>query len=482
METNVFKAEASHGVVAGHSPFLRLQPDDRLVAYIRGGSISAFEILFKRYQARLFAFCRHMLRSSEDAEDVLQEVFSSAYNAMRADDRDLQVRPWLYRIARNRCLNHLRKPTADGQDSMDIHTDNGGTTADRVYRRAAFRDLVEDVGELPESQRAALLLREIDQLSYDQIAEAMETTVPSVKSLLVRARVSLAEAAEAREMTCDEVRLELGEVAEGLRRSSPPIRRHVRQCDQCKKFKAQLKQTSRGMHAVYPVGALFIFKRVLSAKLAALTGGGATAGGGAITGSAGIGGTVASSVSSLGAAAGTTAVGSAGTGLLGGAIGTKVVVGATAATIAAGAAIGVEKQIDRGPLPSPVAVQQSKPRAVDTSFKAGHLNVKVKPAPAPVVTEQPAPEPVAAVVPEEQPAPAPEPVTQPDSEDKVAEDSGTTTLPDQPASTPDQSEPADGGTSGVIPPPGETAPADPGTNVPVTTPGEGDTDRQSGTP
>ena len=72
-----------------------------------------------------------------------------------------------------------------------------------------------DVQELPETQRTALLLREIDALSYEQIAEAMETTVPSVKSLLVRARVSLAEAAEARQLTCDEVRDELGEVGRG---------------------------------------------------------------------------------------------------------------------------------------------------------------------------------------------------------------------------------------------------------------------------
>ena len=69
--------------------------------------------------------------------------------------------------------------------------------------------LVGDINELPETQKTALVLREMDALSYDQIAEAMETTVPSVKSLLVRARVSLAEAAEARVLTCDQVRIQL---------------------------------------------------------------------------------------------------------------------------------------------------------------------------------------------------------------------------------------------------------------------------------
>src|SRR4051794_25358885 len=151
-----------------------------------------------------------MLSSREDAEDVLQEVFAAAFNAMITDDRPINVRPWLYRIARNRCLNHLRRTQAIGVDSMDIHlADNGASTADVVHEREEFRELIGDVQELAETQRTALLLREIDALSYDQIAEAMETTIPAVKSLLVRARVGLAEATEARRLSCDEVRMEL---------------------------------------------------------------------------------------------------------------------------------------------------------------------------------------------------------------------------------------------------------------------------------
>src|ERR687891_185560 len=145
---------------------------------------------------------------------------------MLADERPINARPWLYRIARNRCLNHLRRPVPAGLDSMDVFERDGGvTTADTVHRREEFRQIVADVHDLPETQRTALLLREIDALSYDQIAETMDTTVPSVKSLLVRARVSLAEAAEARLLTCEEVRLELGQVAEGLTRTTAPVRR-----------------------------------------------------------------------------------------------------------------------------------------------------------------------------------------------------------------------------------------------------------------
>ena len=187
---------------------------------------------------------------------MLQEVFTAAFNAMLADDRPINARPWLYRIARNRCLNHLRRPSAVGVDSMDVFERDGGvTTADTVHRREEFRQLVADVQDLPETQRTALLLREIDALSYDQIAEAMETTVPSVKSLLVRARVSLAEAAEARLLTCEEVRLELGQVAEGLARTTAPVRRHLKHCERCRVFRTELRKTNRALAAIYPIGA-----------------------------------------------------------------------------------------------------------------------------------------------------------------------------------------------------------------------------------
>ena len=228
VEASALQHPAGIAGMHGRSPLLRLQSDERLIALVRRGNHHAFEALVARYQARLLAFCRHMLSSKEDAEDVLQEVFAAAFNAILADDRAINVRPWLYRIARNRSLNHLRRAQAVGVDSMDVHfSEHGQTTADKVHRREDFRMLIADVQDLPETQRTALLLREIDALSYEQIAEAMETTVPSVKSLLVRARVSLAEAAEARLLSCEEVRQELGEVAEGLSahhrsRAAPP--------------------------------------------------------------------------------------------------------------------------------------------------------------------------------------------------------------------------------------------------------------------
>src|SRR5829696_10580516 len=120
MEASALTHASRGGILGRRSPLLKLQGDEKLVALIRDGNEHAFEALFERYHTRLLAFCRHMLRSTEDAEDVLQEVFVKAHAAMLADERPINVRPWLYRIARNRCLNHLRRPVPEGQDSMDI--------------------------------------------------------------------------------------------------------------------------------------------------------------------------------------------------------------------------------------------------------------------------------------------------------------------------------------------------------------------------
>jgi len=321
--------------LSGPSALLRLQSDERLIAMTRRGQHAAFEVLFSRYQSRLLAFCRHMLSSREDAEDVLQEVFTAAFNAVLADEREINVRPWLYRIARNRSLNHLRRASAIGVDSMDVHfADNGLSTGERVLRRESFRQLLGDVKELPESQRTALLLREIDALSYEQIADAMETTVPSVKSLLVRARISLAEAAEARQLSCDEVRLQLGESAEGLTKLGAPARRHVRGCERCRSFKKQLRDNNHALAAILPVGPLLLAKKLLLTKL------GSTASAGHVSAGAGAGATAGATATAAGAGGASVSGGLLTAGM--GAVATKAAAGLAAAAIVTAGAVAAE--------------------------------------------------------------------------------------------------------------------------------------------
>ncbi len=180
--------------------------DDELVALLRRGSDRAFEALAARYQARLLRFCAGMLRSTEDAEDALQDVLMSALRALRADERQLNLRPWLYQIARNRCINDLRRARKLRFEVLDDEQPaRGCSVGDTVSGRERFRELLDDVQALPGLQAAALLAREFDGHSYEQIATAMNTTVSSVKSLLFRARAGLRAASAsraARHATC----------------------------------------------------------------------------------------------------------------------------------------------------------------------------------------------------------------------------------------------------------------------------------------
>jgi RNA polymerase sigma factor (sigma-70 family) len=391
----------------------------------RGGTASAFETIVDRYQARLLGFCRQMLGSTEDAEDVLQEVFVNAYRAMLADEREINLRPWLYRIARNRCLNHLRKPTAEAQESMDmVPVVEAASTAEKVSNREEFRQLLADVGKLPETQRSALLLREMDAMSYEEIAVAMETSVPSVKSLLVRARISLAEASQARQLTCGEVRLELAEAAEGLRKVSGPVRRHVRDCEECADFRSQVRSNDKVMAALAPAGVLVALKGLILSKLgfggasgsasAGATGGAAGAG---ATASAGAGATAAATATGAGAvgAVGAAISGSgAAGGIVGGAIGTKAVAVVTAAVITAGA-VEVNQKVDWNPAPSsnpPAQISSANPGPLSVAEHHAVVQPAAPPTAHPVVA--PAPEPPAATPAATEPAPetavAPAPV------------------------------------------------------------------------
>jgi RNA polymerase sigma factor (sigma-70 family) len=366
LEASALTHASQRGLLARRSPLLKLQGDGRLIAMCRSGNSGAFETIVDRYQGRLLGFCRQMLGSTEDAEDVLQEVFVNAYRAMLADEREINLRPWLYRIARNRCLNHLRKPTADSQESMDmVPMVEAGSTAEKVHNREEFRQLLTDVSKLPETQRSALLLREMDAMSYEEIASAMDTSVPSVKSLLVRARISLAEASQARLLTCGEVRLELAEAAEGLRKITGPVRRHVRECDECSDFRSQVRSNDKVLAALFPAGGLLALRSFIAGKLGF---GGASGGAGA--GAAGAGAGATGAVSSVGAAlSGSGAAG--GIGAVGGAIGTKAVAGVVTAAVLTAGAVEVKQQVDPSSNQVPPVTRQAS-RYATTAPAIGH--------------------------------------------------------------------------------------------------------------
>src|SRR5690242_11169486 len=99
---------------------LRLRSDEQLVALFRAGNDEAFRVIHDRYRSRLFAYTRQMLPGSrQDAEDALQDVFVRAYAGLRANDRDLALRAWLYRVAHNRCVDELRRPVPPAPELIE---------------------------------------------------------------------------------------------------------------------------------------------------------------------------------------------------------------------------------------------------------------------------------------------------------------------------------------------------------------------------
>src|SRR3954463_5323304 len=96
--------------------------DDRLVEQVRRGNDAAFEVIYDRHHRGILSFCRHMLSSVEEAEDAVQQTFISAYDSLRADQRDIKLKAWLYTIARNRCLSILRARREQAAELDDVPT------------------------------------------------------------------------------------------------------------------------------------------------------------------------------------------------------------------------------------------------------------------------------------------------------------------------------------------------------------------------
>lgn len=202
---------------------LRARTDEQLVATFRAGREDAFAEIAERYRDRLVAYARHMLRARGQAaaEDVVQDVLLRAYRALRADSRPMALRAWLYRIAHNRCLDELRGERPTAELLADEMPGDGVDPAAAFGRRERLRELIGDIQSLPAQQRSALVIRELDGLSYSELAEALDTTVPAIKSLLVRARMNLATAAEQREAELEAVTV--GQAGDSARRTSVAI-------------------------------------------------------------------------------------------------------------------------------------------------------------------------------------------------------------------------------------------------------------------
>jgi RNA polymerase sigma factor (sigma-70 family) len=329
VEASALSHPVGLGRVSLAGPLLRLRTDDQLVALFRAGHDEAFGQIHDRYRARLFAYCRQMLGGSRgDAEDVLQDVFLRAYNSLRADRRDVALRAWLYRVAHNRCIDHLRRPTPAAEDIFDV---NRGSAQERpedaVERREDLRRLITDVRALPEQQRSALLMREMEGLSYNDLAAALGVTVPAIKSLLVRARMGLVEAVEARDTACVEIRDDLDSAFGRGVRVSGRARKHLKECAGCRDYRGALRSVEKQLNGLSPSsGPLGLIAKLLG------IGGAGSGGGAAVLGGGGAGAAATATVTTGTAAT----VGAS-------AVATKVVAVVAAAAVVGGGAATVQK-------------------------------------------------------------------------------------------------------------------------------------------
>lgn len=184
------------------SRLLRLQSDERLVALSRDGHEAAFAAIVDRYRPALERYAERIVGRSR-AEDAVQQAFVNAHRAMLRDDREIQLKAWLYRITHNAALNMLR--TVHDEVELDDATYGPPATAmaasgaieDVVELHARLRETLDTISSLPAPQRDALLLRELEGRSHDEIALALGITSGAARQHVMRARVALRAAATA---------------------------------------------------------------------------------------------------------------------------------------------------------------------------------------------------------------------------------------------------------------------------------------------
>src|SRR5215216_7539737 len=227
--------------------------DHKLVAQVRRGDDRAFEALYQRFHRRIHAYVFGMVKDHQRAEDVTQEVFVSALRRMRATERPIAFKPWIYEIAKNACIDQFRRSkraeeislqAEDGFGPADYGRLVGSDPAphDAVAAKQELDNLCGAFGGLSESHHEILVLRELEGLSYKEIGERMGMSRPAVESTLFRARKRLGEeydelASGARCLRIQAI-IAAGDARVGAR-DQRTLARHISHCQPCRRLAAQ---------------------------------------------------------------------------------------------------------------------------------------------------------------------------------------------------------------------------------------------------
>jgi RNA polymerase sigma factor (sigma-70 family) len=226
--------------------------DERLAQLVAAGRERAFAVLYERYHQPLYRYCRSMLRNDQDAQDALQSTFASALAALQDDRRNAPFRPWLFRIAHNEAVTVIRRRRDAGQEVFESQLEPAASASEEADTRARVALLMDDLAQLPERQRAALLMRELNGLSHVEISVALATTVTAAKQAIFDARTALTEFAEGRALACEEVRSKISE-RDGRVLRSRRVRSHLRDCSSCALFATAISERRSDLRAITPL-------------------------------------------------------------------------------------------------------------------------------------------------------------------------------------------------------------------------------------
>jgi RNA polymerase sigma-70 factor, ECF subfamily len=164
--------------------------DHVLLDAARAGDVEAFEVLVRRHEGRVYRVAFRLLGGHADAQDATQETFVRAWRGLGRFRGESAVSTWLYRIVTNRCLNMIA--TRRSAASLDLELPSvGSDPAEITEQRERFAAIARQVASLPPEQRAALVLRDFEGLSYEEVAAALEVSVAAVKGRIHRARLSV---------------------------------------------------------------------------------------------------------------------------------------------------------------------------------------------------------------------------------------------------------------------------------------------------
>lgn len=220
------------------APALRLLSDERLARLASAGDRAAFGVIFHRYHRELYRFCVSILHSAADAEDALQTTMLSALNALQGDTREIALRPWLYRIAHNESITLLRRRRRTDADA-ELPASARFDVEASAELHAELEELLGDLRELPERQRAALVMRELGGLEYCEIGAVLETSAAGAKQATYDARRALHDLAKGRAMECAVVCSAVSH-GDGRALRGRAVRAHLRACEDCRDYRSAI--------------------------------------------------------------------------------------------------------------------------------------------------------------------------------------------------------------------------------------------------